>query len=80
VLDTLGWIYFRLGDARQARGLIEQALAAAPDAGVLNFHLGAVLLMQGQKDEAREKLKKALQEEADFPGRSEAEKMLKDLG
>jgi predicted negative regulator of RcsB-dependent stress response len=46
----------------------------------MNFHLGAVLLMQGQKDEAREKLKKALQETADFPGRSEAEKMLKDLG
>ena len=80
VLDTLGWVHFRLGDSRQARGLIEQALAAAPDADVLNYHLGAVLLKQGQKDEAREKLKKSLQEEGAFPGRPEAEKMLKDLG
>jgi tetratricopeptide (TPR) repeat protein len=79
VLDTLGWIQFRLGDARQAQALIEQALAAAPDADVLNYHLGAVLLRQGQKDEAREKLKKSLQEETAFPGRPEAEKMLKDL-
>ena len=43
-LDTLGWVYFRMGDTGQARGLIEQALAAAPEADVLNYHMGAVLV------------------------------------
>jgi len=78
--DTLGWVYFRMGDLGQARGLIEQALAAAPDADVLNYHMGAVLLKLGQRDAAREKLKKALDGSGDYLGRGEAEKMLKELG
>jgi tetratricopeptide (TPR) repeat protein len=80
ILDTLGWVHFRLGDLGQARGLIEQALVAAPESDVLNYHLGAVLLGQGQKDEARARLQKALDGEDDFPGRDEAQKKLKDLG
>jgi len=69
-----------MGDLGQARGLIEQALAAAPDADVLNYHMGAVLLKLGQRDAAREKLKKALDGSGDYLGRGEAEKMLKELG
>ena len=58
---------------------MEQALGAAPEADVMNYHLGAVLLKQGQKDEALEKLKKALGDDGDFPGRNDAEKLLKEL-
>jgi len=80
LVDTLGWVYFRLGEFSQARGLIEQALAAAPNSDVLNYHMGAVLVKLGQKDEAQEKLRKALEGAEDFPGRGEAEKLLKELG
>ena len=80
LIDTLGWVYFRMGDYGQARGLIEQALAAAPDADVLNYHMAAVLLKLGQKQEAREKLRKALAGAEDYPGRAEAERMMKELG
>jgi Flp pilus assembly protein TadD len=80
LLDTLGWVSFRQGDLAHARGLIEQALTAAPESDVLNFHLGAVLLKLGQRDEARVRLEKALDGEEDFPGRVEAEKMMKELG
>ena len=52
---------------------------AAPEDDVLNYHLGAVLLKQGQKDEARERLRKALEDEGSYPGRAEAEKLLKEL-
>ena len=80
LVDTLGWVYFRMGDIGQARGLIEQALAAAPNSDVLNYHMGAVLLKLGQKDEAREKLRKALEGAEDYPGRGDAEKLLKEIG
>ena len=79
ILDTLGWVHYRMGDLNQARSLLEQALGAAPEADVMNYHLGAVLLKQGQKDEALEKLKKALGDDGDFPGRNDAEKLLKEL-
>ena len=79
LLDTLGWVYFRMGDNPQARSLIEQALAASPEEGVLNYHLGAVLLKLGQKEEARERLEKALAGEGDYPGRADAARLLKEL-
>jgi tetratricopeptide (TPR) repeat protein len=80
LIDTLGWVYFRMGDYGQARGLIEQALAGAPEAEVLNYHMAAALLKLGQKDAAREKLKKALEGSGDYPGRADAERMMNELG
>jgi len=80
LIDTLGWVYFRMGDVSQARALIEQALAAAPDADVINYHMAAVLVRLGQRDAAREKLKKALAGVEEFLGRAEAERLMKELG
>lgn len=69
-----------MGDYGQARGLIEQALASAPDAEVLNYHMAAALLKLGQKEAARERLNKALEGSGDYPGRAQAERMMKELG
>ncbi len=80
LVDTLGWVYFRMGDYAQARGLIEQALATSPETDVLNYHMGAVLVKLGHKDAAREALKKALDGGGDYLGRSEAERLLTELG
>ena len=80
LVDTLGWVYFRMGEFSQAHGLIGQALAAAPNSDVLNYHMGAVLLKLGQKDEALEKLRKALEGAEEYPGRGDAEKLLKEIG
>jgi tetratricopeptide (TPR) repeat protein len=80
ILDTLGWVLFRMGDVTQARALIEQALTGAPEADVLNYHMGAVLVKLGQKDQARDRLLKALDGDEDFAGRKEAERLMKELG
>jgi tetratricopeptide (TPR) repeat protein len=80
LIDTLGWVYFRMGDHGQARGLIEQALSASPEADVLNYHMAAVLAKLGQKEQAREHIKKALDGAENYPGRAEAEKLMKELG
>jgi len=41
-LDSLGWAYFKLGRLDAARGPIEKAASAAPQASVIQAHLGDV--------------------------------------
>jgi tetratricopeptide (TPR) repeat protein len=76
ILDTIGWVYYRLGDFSRAQGLIEQALAGAPDSAILNYHMGMALYKTNQIEEAREKLEKALAGDDEFYGRTEAEETL----
>jgi hypothetical protein len=42
--------------------------------------MAAALMKLGQKDAAREKLKKALDGKGDYPGRADAERLMKELG
>jgi Flp pilus assembly protein TadD len=80
ILDTLGWVHYRLGEYEQARGLIEQALSVAPDGPIFNYHLGMVLYKSGKLEQARARLEKALDGDEDFYGREEARATLKQLG
>jgi len=79
ILDTIGWVYYRLGDFSKAQGLIEQALAGAPDSAILNYHMGMALYKTDRIDEARENLEKALAGDDEFYGRKEAEETLNKI-
>jgi len=79
IMDTLGWVNYRLGDYKQAQDLIQQALQNAPDSAILNYHMGMVLYKEGQGEAARAKLEKALDSGEHFIGRDEAERALKEL-
>jgi Flp pilus assembly protein TadD len=50
-LNNLAWLYQQKGDLAQARGLAEQAVAAAPRAPRIDT-LGWILLAQGEADKA----------------------------
>ena len=52
ILDSLGWVHYRLGDLKLAEELLRRAYAAFPDAEVA-AHLGEVLWQQGKHREAR---------------------------
>ena len=52
ILDSLGWVHYRLGNLELAEELLRRALAAYPDAEV-GAHLGEVLWQQGKHREAR---------------------------
>ena len=52
VLDSKGWLAFRLGDLKGAETWLRRAYAARPDVEIA-AHLGEVLWVQGRKDEAR---------------------------
>lgn len=52
ILDSMGWVHFRLGDLERAREYLQRAFALKPEAE-LGAHLGEVLWALGRHDEAR---------------------------
>lgn len=52
IMDSVGWVYFRLGQLGKAAETLRQALALRPDPEI-SSHLGQVLWAQGQHEEAR---------------------------
>ena len=60
ILDSMGWVYFRLGEPEQALPYLEQALAGE-DNPEIAAHLGEVLWVLGRQAEATEVLFDALE-------------------
>ncbi|MDH3979690.1 MAG: tetratricopeptide repeat protein [Gammaproteobacteria bacterium] len=52
IMDSMGWVHFRLGDLEKARFYLRQAWEKFQD-GEIGAHLGEVLWMSGEQDEAR---------------------------
>jgi tetratricopeptide (TPR) repeat protein len=52
IMDSLGWVFFRMGNAARALDILQQAYKLKRDAEIA-AHLGEVLWTQGQRDEAR---------------------------
>lgn len=66
VLDSLGWVNFRLGNLDEAERLLRQALERFPDQEVA-AHLGEVLWAAGKQREARQIWSKFLKDQPDSP-------------
>ncbi len=58
IVDSLGWVEFRLGNLAEAARLLRQAHTGRPDAEIA-AHLGEVLWASGAQDEARRVLAEA---------------------
>ena len=52
IVDSMGWVEFRMGNRDEALRLLRQAYAARPDIEIA-AHLGEVLWAVGRRDEAR---------------------------
>lgn len=61
ILDSLGWVHYRLGNTEQALQYLQQAYAARPDPEIA-AHLGEVLWKSGNRDEAQKIWRAALSE------------------
>jgi Flp pilus assembly protein TadD len=64
ILDSMGWVCFKLGDLSCARQHLERAYKIRPEAE-LGAHLGEVLWASGDRDEARRIWRAASKAEAD---------------
>jgi tetratricopeptide (TPR) repeat protein len=52
IQDSMGWVYYRLGNLPKAREYLERAWQSRPEAEV-GAHLGEVLWQMGERDAAR---------------------------
>ena len=60
-LDTIGWVYFQLGEYDSAKKYIGEALEVGGEKAVILDHFGDVLFKLGMKDEAVTTWKKAFE-------------------
>ncbi|SNS20624.1 Uncharacterized conserved protein HemY, contains two TPR repeats [Noviherbaspirillum humi] len=52
ILDSMGWVQFRLGRLKEAEASLRRAYAMRPDAEIA-VHLGEVLWVKGQREDAQ---------------------------
>ncbi|MDH7600893.1 MAG: tetratricopeptide repeat protein [Armatimonadota bacterium] len=76
IIDTLGWVEYKLGRYRSAARTLARAVKLMPDDATLRYHLGAAYLQLGRVQEARIELSKALLLE---PGHREADFLLRSI-
>ncbi|MET0013836.1 MAG: tetratricopeptide repeat protein [Sedimenticola sp.] len=60
ILDSMGWVHFRLGNLEQALDYLERAMKALPDSEIA-AHLGEVLWVTGERARARKVWQEALE-------------------
>lgn len=60
IVDSLGWVHFRLGNLEKALGYMEQAVELRPQDPTINDHLGDVYWRVGRRAEARYQWERAL--------------------
>ncbi|HMB76206.1 MAG TPA: tetratricopeptide repeat protein, partial [Kiloniellaceae bacterium] len=79
LLDTLGWVHYRLGNYEQAIDYLEKALSSGGDRPQVRYHLGMVYLELGAAERARQELELAVQSDVNFPGLGKARQALAEL-
>jgi tetratricopeptide (TPR) repeat protein len=60
MIDSLGWVYFRLNRLDEAIKHLKEALEAIPEDAAIIEHLGDVYVRTGQTQEAIEAYERAL--------------------
>ncbi len=60
IVDSLGWVYYRLGDYAQGVAFLERAVELRPQDPVINDHLGDAYWRVGRRHEARFQWRRAL--------------------
>ncbi len=64
IMDSLGWVYYRMGNFVEGLNYLNLAFAARPDPEIA-AHLGEVLWAKGAKDDAKDIWRYALEKDPD---------------
>jgi tetratricopeptide (TPR) repeat protein len=79
VADTLGWVYYKLGNFLLAREQLQFAVGKDPGNSQIQYHLGLVYKSNKQIEEARAALTKAANSTDSFKEKPLAQAALRDL-
>jgi len=78
VKDTLGWLYYKIGNYTDAIAQLKKSLTLAPDSAITHYHLGLAYYQGGDYMKSREHIRKALSLDPDFEEAEKARAMLID--
>ncbi|MBI4715761.1 MAG: tetratricopeptide repeat protein, partial [Nitrospirae bacterium] len=67
-LDTLGWVYVKMGQNEEALRVLRKAVKQVPGHPELNYHLGMACYQSGKTVEARDYLNRALRSDVETIG------------
>ena len=69
--DSLGWVYFKLGDLDRAEKHLTEAVRLEPNDATVLEHMGDLHLARGEKEKAAESFRRSLAEGPEEPGQRE---------
>ena len=78
-LDTFGWVQYKLGNNDDAITSLEKAVALAPKAPELRYHLGMAYAANNENEKAIEELQTAVDANRNFRGIEQAKRTLDEL-
>lgn len=76
VTDTLAWVMYKKGNYAGAVPLLKECVQKSPESAVYHYHLGLTLMATGQKAQAKEQLKTALEMKLENADAQQAQKMV----
>ena len=79
ILDTVGWVYYLLGDNRLAGTFLERAAKADPRNLDILIHLATVYAAQGNTTQARAVLDAADKVDPKFKERADAKALQEEV-
>ena len=77
--DTIGWVYYKLGDHEKSIEYLLKTIEKQPDVNIFNYHLGMAYKLSGDKAKAKTHLKKSLSGKGLFKQMDMAKAALKEL-
>ncbi len=78
-LDTIGWVYYKLGDYQKSVQYSAKAVEKSPKINVFNYHLGMAYKKVGDTVQAKIYLEKSLTSDKPFKQKKLAQSALKGL-
>ena len=78
IADTLGWVYYKLGNHVLARDQLQFAASKEPNNPIFQYHLGMIYLGTKQSREAADALRKAANSTTQFKEKSLAQAALRE--
>ena len=78
-LDTVGWVYYKIGDYAEAVTILKVVIEKSPTVAVFNYHYGMALYKNGDMTTAKTFLARSLASNKRFRGEDDAKLHLQKL-
>jgi tetratricopeptide (TPR) repeat protein len=78
-MDTMGFAYYKKGLYGNAVAEFLDCLEKQPNHPIIRYHLGLAYYGKGEKEQALKELSKALELNDNFPGASDAKKLIEEM-